>query len=492
MEEEPRTDEDKIIEILRIEGMVRQYEDLDFLPVRQSLYEEEDVMGVYDEEIAPAMAWCRPTEIDAYSQYFSEDIELPRVINGTLPDDTFISALMSVCAFNNYDLLETIIASRPDDFQPFGVLSCRFYVEGDWVEVITDTRIPSVRHELTHDFTPAYSRSPVSNEMWIALVEKAYAKAVGSYEAIQKIQLHEALLHLTGGSVQQYTTAKVPEGPSPWNLLVAAFGWGDSIILATPLQTDTTDIDDNGAQPTTTTTAATENNNEDKDTSGNEAGVDGVANMDDVGAGPETKEDPAVVSPEEKAAGGVDEDVDMMSEDEDEGSSNFNGAQNTIQTASQMKINSNRSYTVLSYLESSAFKLVCVYDPWGELEWTGAWSNNSTKWEDFPDMLSIAEDDLKARWNRDQPKGGAVWMPFEQFQAIFGTFTFCKLFPNEKFKYYCVKDTWPNPEVTQCGPLSTVQHMDKAISQAAASRQESIIRATPQYCIDCVVCICIC
>ena len=94
MEEEPRTDEDKIIEILRIEGMVRQYEDLDFLPVRQSLYEEEDVMGVYDEEIAPAMAWCRPTEIDAYSQYFSEDLELPRVIQGTLPDDTFISALI--------------------------------------------------------------------------------------------------------------------------------------------------------------------------------------------------------------------------------------------------------------------------------------------------------------------------------------------------------------------------------------------------------------
>lgn len=255
--------------------------------------------------------------------------------------------------------------------------------------------------------------------------------------------------------------------------------------MATPLQADTTDIDDN-AQPATTTI---ENNNEDKDTSGNsnsnanETAGDGgaVTATNDTGVGPETKEDTAVTNAEEKTTADND-DMDDMSDDGE--SSNLNGAQNAIQTASQMKINSNRSYSVLSYLEVSAFKLVCVYDPWGELEWTGSWSNTSTKWEDFPDILSLAEDDPKARWSRDQPKGGSVWMPFEQFQAIFGTFTFCKLFPNEKFKYYCVKDTWPDPEVTQCGPLSTVQHQEKAISQAAASRQESSIRATPQYCID--------
>ena len=69
---EERTDEDKIIEILRIEGMVRQYDDLDFLPVKQSLYEEEEALGEYDSEISSSMLWCRPAEVDPYAQYFSE------------------------------------------------------------------------------------------------------------------------------------------------------------------------------------------------------------------------------------------------------------------------------------------------------------------------------------------------------------------------------------------------------------------------------------
>jgi len=232
---EERTDEDKIIEILRIEGMVRQYDDLDFLPVKQSLYEEEEALGEYDSEISSSMLWCRPAEVDPYAQYFSENFYLPKVVQGTLPDETFVAALSAVCSFTGYDLLQTIIASRPDDFQPFGVFSCRFYVEGDWVEVITDTRIPAVRHELTHELTPAYSRSPVSNEMWSVLLQKAYAKAVGSYEAIQKIKLHEALLHLTGGSVQRYSTNKQADGPQPWNLVVKAFHWGDLIMLVTPM-----------------------------------------------------------------------------------------------------------------------------------------------------------------------------------------------------------------------------------------------------------------
>ena len=200
---EERTEEDRIIEIIKIEGGLRIFEDSDFLPIRQSLYEIEDIPGSYDEEISHTITWHRPQEFSRNPQYFSEDFTHPTVVMGSLPNDAFLGALMAVCSYPDYDLLENIFASRPEDFIDYGIYTCRFYVDGDWVEVITDTRLPCKRDENTGYMIPAYSRSTNSNDLWIPLVEKAFAKAVGCYESIIKIRPHEALLHLTGGSIQE-------------------------------------------------------------------------------------------------------------------------------------------------------------------------------------------------------------------------------------------------------------------------------------------------
>jgi hypothetical protein len=52
---EMRTDEDRIIETLVIDGknVVTTYDDADFLPVRQSLYNVQTVTPEYDDEISP-------------------------------------------------------------------------------------------------------------------------------------------------------------------------------------------------------------------------------------------------------------------------------------------------------------------------------------------------------------------------------------------------------------------------------------------------------
>jgi hypothetical protein len=52
---EMRTDEDRIIETLVIDGknVVTAYDDVDFLPVRQSLYNVQTVTPEYDDEISP-------------------------------------------------------------------------------------------------------------------------------------------------------------------------------------------------------------------------------------------------------------------------------------------------------------------------------------------------------------------------------------------------------------------------------------------------------
>ncbi len=50
-EDQQRSDEDRIIESLVLEGRQRLYEDLDFLPTRQSLYQSEKQIPEYDDEV---------------------------------------------------------------------------------------------------------------------------------------------------------------------------------------------------------------------------------------------------------------------------------------------------------------------------------------------------------------------------------------------------------------------------------------------------------
>ena len=149
-------------------------------------------------------SWCRPHDISEHPCYFDPYSKSVGVNQGSLPDEVFLGILMAISVYSKYDLIENIFASRPEDFKKYGIYTCRFYVNGEWVEVITDTLIPCQRDNYTGDMKPVYGHSIHRNEMWINLVEKAFAKALGSYEAIHTIKVQKALLHLTGGSVQQF------------------------------------------------------------------------------------------------------------------------------------------------------------------------------------------------------------------------------------------------------------------------------------------------
>lgn len=175
----------------------------------------------------------------------------------------FLGALLAVGVYSKYDLIENIFASRPDDFLKFGVYTCRFYVDGEWVEVITDTLLPCLRDNASGRLTPVYGRSTVANEMWIPMVQKAFAKAMGSYEAMASLKVQKALLHLTGGSVQlrnlrdDVTQMDALSDQLAWQDFKRKVG-SDCLILLLPQErkveaqqstdgTDSTSVVDNGA-----------------------------------------------------------------------------------------------------------------------------------------------------------------------------------------------------------------------------------------------------
>lgn len=80
-------------------------------------------------------------------------------------------------------------------FRPF----LRFWQNDSWVDVVIDDRLPTV-----DDRRLKFAQSSVENEFWVALVEKAYAKLKGSYEALKSGFSTVSFTDLTGGKCFSY------------------------------------------------------------------------------------------------------------------------------------------------------------------------------------------------------------------------------------------------------------------------------------------------
>ena len=59
----------------------------------------------------------------------------------------------------------------------YGAYGVWLFIDGRWKCVVVDDRFP------VHNNKPYYSRNHL-NEIWVMLIEKAYAKVFGSYERI--------------------------------------------------------------------------------------------------------------------------------------------------------------------------------------------------------------------------------------------------------------------------------------------------------------------
>lgn len=167
------------------------FEDSDFKPVHASLTKRPSNPD-------RSIEWLRPREICRRPKFFVDGASRFDVQQGNLNDCWLLTATANLTA-NERLFRKTVPQDNSfQDEEYAGIFHFRFWQFGQWVDVVIDDRLPTRDRELI------YMKSSQKNEFWSALLEKAYAKLHGCYEALNSGTAREAMQDFTGGITESY------------------------------------------------------------------------------------------------------------------------------------------------------------------------------------------------------------------------------------------------------------------------------------------------
>uniref|UniRef100_A0A8C9W4W0 Calpain 2, (m/II) large subunit b n=1 Tax=Scleropages formosus TaxID=113540 RepID=A0A8C9W4W0_SCLFO len=240
----------------------------------------------------------------------------------------------------NEDVLARVVPSGQgfgDNYA--GIFHFQFWQYGEWVDVVIDDRLPTRNGELL------FVHSAEGSEFWSALLEKAYAKVNGCYEALSGGSTTEGFEDFTGGIAESYELKKAP--PDMFDIIRKALDSGSLL----------------GCSIDITSAADSEAVTLQKLVKGHAYSLTGATEV------------------------------------------NYRGRKE---------------------------KLIRIRNPWGQVEWTGPWSDNSSEWNyvDHSERYNVKADD------------GEFWMSFSDFTRHYSRLEICTLTPDtltsDRFKQWSV------------------------------------------------------
>eukprot|EP00742_Colponemidia_sp_Colp-10_P003563 GILJ01003794.1.p1 GENE.GILJ01003794.1~~GILJ01003794.1.p1 ORF type:complete len:923 (-),score=142.82 GILJ01003794.1:814-3309(-) len=199
-----------------------------------SSFEASDKSICYDWNKCPRRSWygikwqraahlLSLIDASAPPAIFAEGIAPEDIEQGELCDCYFLSCLAALTEYPG--MVERLLVS--DTFNEEGVYCVRMCKNGVWQEVLLDDMFPAYASGRGLIFSRA--RGP---EMWVMLLEKAWAKVHGSYQRTEWGAAHEVFRDLTGAPSEFYSTKVDPA--ELWNRLLTAHKDGYLMTATVP------------------------------------------------------------------------------------------------------------------------------------------------------------------------------------------------------------------------------------------------------------------
>lgn len=191
-------------------GRSLQFVDREFPPDQTSIancINEAEITG-----------WAVSTAINLVAGLFDGGTDPDDVNVGRLNDSWLLSAISIIAASGGVDdgkvdaLIDKIFITKQTSLT--GAYAMRIYKNCQWETVIVDDFFPMLADSFktTESAGVAFAHSKDFEELWVPLLEKAFAKYYGGYAALEQGYVHHALKELTSYDSEEIFLAQASRG----------------------------------------------------------------------------------------------------------------------------------------------------------------------------------------------------------------------------------------------------------------------------------------
>lgn len=124
---------------------------------------------------------------------FEDTIDVNDIMQGAFSDCYFLSAVASLTEFPQF-IFSKFLTKVPNSKGYYEVI---LFIDGEWQIVVVDDYFPFAKGTKSYAFTGSHN-----NELWVLLLEKAWAKVNGGYSNIVLGHVSDAFQALTGFSYE--------------------------------------------------------------------------------------------------------------------------------------------------------------------------------------------------------------------------------------------------------------------------------------------------